>query len=341
VLKNKHLTIIIAKKKKWREDLNTKPHFCLLEIIVTENIYKISHGKIRFKLVNKMSLRITDDSRIMDEIDEKEETFNFVHICSKFVIIDTMYKVVLCDYLNNLHSTIFTKTTERSIEIFYSYDELIGKESRVINRSYIFGFSQNREIYYFTIEDNSFDSNEDLKCLNIIMKRLKLDRTGEKIRDFKVVKVYSQFGKTWYYLICYLKDREFVYFVSEYLQCSFQQILEKIYSNDPEVEKNSILMKESKFSIKKIFDFYNPTGVCALVIANGDNLILMEYEANFTPNKMRILLSNGNLDSRRKSISPNLTSRPNSTRENNLISEDNHIKYFAFSLQQYNVLYYA
>jgi hypothetical protein len=130
-----------------------------------------------------------------------------------------------------------------------------------------------------------------------------------------------------------LREKEFVYYISDFVKCSLQTILDKIYARDPKIHRNVIDLQENKFKMKKIFDFYNQTGVCSIIIANGDDIILIEYDSGFTPLRMKQLLEYGTIDSQRKNLGGNT---PTTHRENKMIPEDL-TKYFAFSLHQYSV----
>ena len=71
----------------------------------------------------------------------------------------------------------------------------------------------------------------------------------------------------------------------------------------------------------------------------GENLILMEYEANYTPYKMKFLLSNGNLDSKRIKTSEYKRNRKtNKTYTGEDCSKEENIKYYEFSLNNYSVI---
>jgi hypothetical protein len=333
VIKNKNNTIIITKKVKKKTEMAVIPYVNTIEIIITENIYSQNQGRIRYHLLNRMLLNIEEANISSEELNSEENPLTFFHICQKFIIINSKSKVIIADYNNHLYSTIFTKTSERSIQIFYSYDELVGIDGKILNRSYVFGHNQLGDIYYFTIDDNSFENTEDLKKMNLVMKKLSLC-WEEKIKDLKVIKIYSSQEKRWFYLVCYLREKEFVYYISDFVKCSLQTILDKIYARDPKIHRNMIDLQENKFKMKKIFDFYNQTGVCSIIIANGDDIILIEYDSGFTPLRMKQLLEYGTIDSQRKNLGGNT---PTTHRENKMIPEDL-TKYFAFSLHQYSVI---
>ena len=322
VLINKFTTLIITKK----QDTKPKhPPSSIFDIISIENSY-LSDGKIKHRFLNKVTIEVTDDFRIR-EGKEEEEKFSFIHICQKFVVINTEYKIVIVDYINNLYSTIFTKNIDRTFDIFYNYDEMIMVKGKVLNRSYIFGYDKEMKIYFFKIDDDSFEKDNDLDKVNIVMKKLKFDYSSDIITDLKVIKMIDPKEKKWFYIICYLKEREFIYYISEYVKCSFNSIVEKIHFNSPIIQKSSFEIKGSKYKMKKIYEFLNQNEVCSIIIANGDNIILLEFDPLLTPSGMKELFLIGNQNN--KIVSSSSLKK--------LKNNDKFMQFNSFSLKNYSV----
>ena len=98
--------------------------------------------------------------------------------------------------------------------------------------------------------------------------------------------------RSWYYLICYLDEDEFIYYITDYLVLSVENVLQKIFRRN-ELKKNRIPLKRTSYTVKKINIFLNNLGMSSIIISNGDNLILIEFDSTQTPEMLRSIISVG------------------------------------------------
>ena len=125
--------------------------------------------------------------------------------------------------------------------------------------------------------------------------------------------------RSWFYFFCYLKEGELSYYITDYTTLSLENQI-KIIFNSNRYSKETLILNKNKYSLRKVNIIYN-SNTSAIVILNGDNLILFEYEPNFTPNMFRSRLLLGN----KYNINDNVKLNTN---EN---------KYLNVSLENYNV----
>ena len=125
--------------------------------------------------------------------------------------------------------------------------------------------------------------------------------------------------RSWFYFFCYLKEGEFSYYITDYTTLSLENQI-KIIFNSNRYSKETLILNKNKYSLRKVNIIFN-SNTSAIVILNGDNLILFEYEPNLTPNMFRSRLLLGN----KYNINDNVKLNTN---EN---------KYLNVSLENYNV----
>ena len=331
ILKNNDRTIIITRERKKKLKQNNSK----FDIIATNNSL-LSKEKIKFEFLNKMSLTIDQYSEI-SVTEDNEEKLLFLHICENFILINTENSIIIVDYMNNHYSNIFNKTEERQFNIFYNFDELIRVEKKFFNRSYIFGYDISGDIFFFVIDDNLFENNGSSPH-HLIIRNLKFENIyPDQIMDFKIIKLLNNNEKNWFYLICYMKQKEFIYYISEYSKYSFLSILERINKSDPIIEKFCVSIKKNEFHKQKIYDFHNQTGIGSIIIALGDKMIFLEYKAFITPLEMKHLFS-----SVRNEINENINKKSKNLNsialwQNDLQLDDKISRYYTFCLHEYNV----
>jgi hypothetical protein len=150
-----------------------------------------------------------------------------------------------------------------------------------------------------------------------------------------VIKFYNQKERSWFYFFCYLREGEFNYYITEYLTISIEKAIEKVFKFN-EVPRSTIVISKNKYSVKKICIFYNEEGMSAIVITNGDNLILIEFEASFTPAKLKNNLLKGKHIDNETSLSISSKDSILSNR-NSILSGTQYSNYFDVNLYNYNV----
>ena len=79
-----------------------------------------------------------------------------------------------------------------------------------------------------------------------------------------------------------MKEGEFTYYITNYLRISLEKVIELTFTLN-EYKKNTINLIENNYRVKRVNIFFNHIGMSAIIISNGDNLILIEFEATYTP----------------------------------------------------------
>ena len=79
--------------------------------------------------------------------------------------------------------------------------------------------------------------------------------------------------------------------------------------------------------MKKIYEFLNQNEVCSIIIANGDNIILLEFDPLLTPSGMKELFLIGNQNN--KIVSSSSLKK--------LKNNDKFMQFNSFSLKNYSV----
>ena len=100
--------------------------------------------------------------------------------------------------------------------------------------------------------------------------------------------------RSWYYLICYLDEDEFIYYITDYSTLSLEKVFYRIFKLNQET-KNKIDLKKNSYLVKRINIFLNDLGMSSIIISNGDNLILIEFDATYNPDMLRSRLKVGQL----------------------------------------------
>ena len=335
ILKNKDYTIIISEVKSNRDN-NSIIFTKTLEVFVCTNKYLELRSSIRFEFCKKFTLIIKDKLREIHtpSIKDKDVEFplNFFLICDKFLLIDCPIQLIICDFIKQNYSTLLVKTYKRFFNPIFTYDELIKSPSKgVISlRNYVFGLNHNKALYYFIIEDNIFKTIELYPKLKLILRKIPIDKSST-IKDLKVnlyliqiIKISNSNCKSWYYLICFLTEDEFIYYITDYSTLSLEKVFYRIFKLNQET-KNKIDLKKNSYLVKRINIFLNDLGMSSIIISNGDNLILIEFDATYNPDMLRSRLKVGQLIGLVKNRNP----------DNN--NDNGKTYYFDTDLKFYNV----
>ena len=193
-LVNKSYTIIISDDKS---DIDQKSSSVkTLEVLVCFNKYQEMRSTIRFEFRNKFKIAISNklrESNIQSDIDtEVEPPLNFFIICQKFLLIDSPYEIIICDFIKQNYSILHVKTEKRFLNAIFTFDELIKSPRKGIIsiRNYIFGLNQNKALCYFIIEDNLFETIELYNDFKIILRKIQISNFNN-IKDFKVTSIVN------------------------------------------------------------------------------------------------------------------------------------------------------
>jgi hypothetical protein len=256
------------------------------ELIILFNDNKLT-TKVKFKtyrIIRLKQLLNEYNSTYINKDSEgrsKPKSPSIYICCDNYIIIEDSKKIYLLDFTSNKFITLFVKIQQ--LNIISAFDELYSYNNDVHERSYIFCVSDNEDLYYFMLEcDFFFKENKQ-----VVLYKLTACERG--IKDFQIIKFNNDKEKTWHYMLVLLKPSFFKVYITGNTRSSVKALLSSYFILNYNTYKGDsvVIPVENKKVRKRIFVHFSSMSRCALMIANGELISVVEFDSFSTPEDLK------------------------------------------------------